>query len=229
MTSTALLADTRSEVQLDQTCFYPRGGGQDWGHGVIKNTDASAILQVQEVRLDSFGFVHHIGTYTTGAFKEGEAVFCHVDEERRTKNSRLHSAGHVIDLAVDRLGLPWIPGRGAHYPDVSFVEYEGSIDPHEGETIRQRIEATANSIITKGGQNEIRFMPVSAMHNVCRHVPNTIPTNKPARVVMYDGMFGVPCGGTHVLEVSDIGQLTITKLKTKKGFTKVSYRVEGVT
>jgi Ser-tRNA(Ala) deacylase AlaX len=71
-------------------------------------------------------------------------------------------------------------------------------------------------------------MPVSEMHTVCRHVPTTIPTHKPARVVIYHSNFGVPCGGTHVADMHDIGAIAITKVKTKKGLTKVSYVVEGI-
>ncbi len=111
---------------------------------------------------------------------------------------------------------------------MSFVEYQGEVNPEEIETIRTQIEQIANEAVEKDSQNEIRFMPVSEMHTVCRHVPPSIPTNKPARVVIYNGDFGIPCGGTHVRNLHDIGKITITKIKSKKGLTKVSYTVEGI-
>lgn len=138
--------DERTDIQLDQTCFYPRGGGQDWDTGTIKSVDGSAVFAVQEVRLDENGVVHHIGAFQSGELKPDEEVACAVDTERRTINTRLHSAGHVVDLVVDRLKLPLVPGRG----------------------------------------------------------------------------------GTHVADLHDIGKITITKVKTKKGLTKVSYAVEGI-
>ena len=220
--------DGRTDIQLDQTCFYPRGGGQDWDTGAIKSVDSSVVFDVQEVRLDENGIVHHTGAFQTGSFKVGDEVQCIVDTERRSINTRLHSAGHVVDLAVDKLKLPLVPVRGGHYPHMSFVEYEGEIAPEEAESIRQQLEQVANEVIEKGGRNEIRFMPVSEMHTVCRHVPPNIPTNKPARVVIYNGDFGVPCGGTHVTDLQDIGRMTVIKVKTKKGLTKVSYAVEGI-
>ncbi|HTE21870.1 MAG TPA: alanine--tRNA ligase-related protein [Candidatus Limnocylindria bacterium] len=216
------------DIQLDQTCFYPRGGGQDWDTGTIKSADDSAAFAVREVRLDEHGTVHHIGTVTAGTLKAGDRVSCSVDPARRMINTRLHSAGHTVDLAVDRLKLPLTPVRGGHYPHMSFVEYEGTVEPEQAEEIRQKVEAIVHEVIDKGSENEIRFMPVSEMHTVCRHVPPNIPANKPARVVIYDGTFGVPCGGTHVKNVHDIGQVHVTKLKTKKGLTKVSYTVEGI-
>ncbi len=48
------------------------------------------------------------------------------------------------------------------------------------------------------------------------------------KVVVLCGDFGVPCGGTHVQRLFEIGKLEITKLKHKQGAVKVSYRVEGI-
>jgi len=214
------------DIILDQTCFYPRGGGQDWDTGSIQGTDSQNIFEVTEVRLDEHGIVHHIGTYTAGKFIVGAQVLCNVSQERRTLNTRLHSAAHVIDLIIDRLKIPWIPGKGAHYPHMSFVEYEGEIDPQKADALRAQVETACNQVIAQGCANEIRFMPVSQMHTVCRHVPTNIPSNKPGRVVIYCDTFGVPCGGTHVSNVSDIGPITITKIKRDKERVKVSYALK---
>jgi Ser-tRNA(Ala) deacylase AlaX len=111
---------------------------------------------------------------------------------------------------------------------MSFVEYEAEVSPDEAESLPAQIEQTANEAIVAGSRNEIRFMPVSEMHTVCRNVPENIPTNKPARVVMYSDDFGIPCGGTHVKDIHSVGKITITKIKSKKGVTKVSYAVQGI-
>lgn len=180
---------------LDQTCFYPRRGGQDWDTGTI--TSGDGVMHVEEVRLDGEGNVHHIGTMHGTPPAEGAEVLVEVDARRRELNSRIHSAGHLIDLAVDRLGFAWMPGRGAHYPYMSFVEYSG--------------------------ENEIRFMPTEEMHTVCQFVPDYISANKPGRVVMYHGDFGVPCGGTYVKNLSEIGRVGIAKVKKKDKAIRVSY------
>lgn len=227
--STRLQADGRSDVILDQTCFYPRGGGQDWDTGTISGDDDAIIFRVDEVRLDEDGVVHHLGAFDNDSvFVAGNAVRCAVDAARRDTNTRLHSAGHVVDLAVDKAGLGWGPVRGAHYPHMSFVEYDGAVPPEGSEHIKHRLQAIVDEALRAGGANEIRFMPVADTPSVCHHVPPNIPTNKPARVVIYNGNYGVPCGGTHVAEVKDIGKVTITKVKTKQGLTKVSYSVEGI-
>ncbi len=217
--------DGRTDIVLDQTCLYARGGGQDWDHGTISKDGAS--FNVNEVRLDEEGNVHHFGTVELGSFAAGDHVNCVVDHERRMINTRLHSAGHVLDMAVDSLGLDWLGGKGQHYPDLSAIEYTGTWDETKAEELRAQIEQKANDLIEAGSENKLLFMPVEEMHTVCRHVPENIPRNKPGRVVMY-GDFGIPCGGTHIRNIHDIGKVYATKLKEKKGIIRLTYAVAGI-
>jgi Ser-tRNA(Ala) deacylase AlaX len=220
--------DERMDIVLDQTCFYPRGGGQDWDMGAIADKDSDARFSVEEVRLDETGTVHHIGHFTAEGFIAEASVGLRVDTDRRIVNTKLHSAGHVVDMAVDKIGLGWLPTKGAHYPHMSFVEYDGEEASKTNEDIQSDLQQVVDAATSTGNKNEIRFMSVEEMHTVCRNVPDNIPTNKPARVVVYDGNFGVPCGGTHVASLDQIGHVTITKIKSKKGSTKISYAVEGI-
>ena len=59
VTAVTVLEDGRLDVVLDRTCFYPRGGGQDWDTGTIRG--GHAAFRVEEVRLDEHGVVHHLG------------------------------------------------------------------------------------------------------------------------------------------------------------------------
>ncbi len=45
---------------------------------------------------------------------------------------------------------------------------------------------------------------------------------------MYGEDFGIPCGGTHVRNLSQIGDLKVTKLKEKQGVIRLSYSVVGI-
>lgn len=211
--------DGRQAVILDQTCFYPRGGGQDWDMGEVKG---KSVFAVEEVRLDPEGIVWHIGS---GDMQSGEQVTCTVDTTRREHNTRLHSAGHLLDMAASTLYPDWVPGKGAHYPHMSFVEYEATTNDPEG--VKQALEQKMAELQANGTDNTLQFMSVEELRKVCRHVPEYLPKNKPTRVVLY-GDFGVPCGGTHVKNIKDIGKIDVTKVKSKKGITKVSYRVEGI-
>lgn len=218
--------DQRVDMILDKTCFYARGGGQDWDTGNISKT--SAAFEVEEVHLNPEGQVHHIGHVTEGQFNIGDNVDCRVDHDRRHVNTRLHSAGHVIDMAIDSLGLDWIATKGQHYPNLSAVEYAGTWVSERADELRVQIEDRTNYFIDRGGENKIKFMPVDEMYEVCRHVPENIPKNKPGRVVIYGDNFGIPCGGTHVTNLEQIGATRIPKVKEKKGVIRVSYTVDGI-
>lgn len=224
--SFSLIENGRTDIILDQTCFYARGGGQDWDRGVISGP--KAVSSVEEVHLDEEGQVHHIGRLASGSFSEADGVMCVVDHERRSVNTRLHSAAHVIDMAVDSLGLDWIATKGQHYPHLSAVEYSGTWNPEKAEELRTELEALTDAFIKKGSSNIIRFMFVEEMKTICRHVPDNIPKNKPGRVVLYGDNFGIPCGGTHVRDIRQVGEINIPKIKEKKGAIRVSYTVEGI-
>lgn len=225
--SPAMVVDVLEEncktvVLLDKTIFYPQGGGQPFDTGVIENPSGKFL--VEEVRFVD-GIVKHVGRFEQGGFKKGDAVTCCVDKGRRELNSRLHSAGHVVDMAVAALKYDWTPGKGYHFPDGPYVEYTGNLKPEDKEKIKNAIESTCAQFINEGRTTKLLFMDKDAMKKVCRFVPDYLPANKPSRVVMY-GDFGVPCGGTHVSNVHDIGSITIRKIRTDGQTIRVSYQIE---
>jgi Ser-tRNA(Ala) deacylase AlaX len=213
--------DGKEVVTLDQTVFYPQGGGQPYDTGEIDNEDTKFV--VEEVRFVD-GEVLHIGQFDGRKFIQGEDVKCKVDEARRNLHSRLHSAGHVINMAVDQLGyVEWVPTKGFHFPEGSYVEYETKEDIDK-EKLKVDLEKTIADIITKNPKAEITFLEASKLSSICKFVPEYVPKDKPSRVISYDG-FGIPCGGTHVKELKGIGKITIKKLKTQAGTLRISYQI----
>src|SRR5579871_4429046 len=95
-----IIQENNTIIILDHTIFYPQGGGQQYDKGIMENKNGKFI--VEEVRFID-GIVKHIGKFEHGTFNINDKVTCLVDQNRRELNSRLHSAGHVIDMAVDGL------------------------------------------------------------------------------------------------------------------------------
>ncbi|MEK7471873.1 MAG: alanine--tRNA ligase-related protein [Patescibacteria group bacterium] len=213
--------DGKTVVYLDQTVFYPQGGGQPYDTGTISSGDIKFV--VEEVRYAE-GEVLHIGRFEHVRFMEGEQVRCTVDAERRLLNTRLHSAGHVLDMAVNELGYDWKPGKGYHFPDGPYVEYQADLKGEPVEAIIAKLDEKISEILTRDIKTEIRFVTLEEMASLCRHVPEYLPKDKPSRVVLY-GNFGVPCGGTHVSQFGDIGGVRVRKMKDKDGTLRVSYEM----
>lgn len=208
-------------VVLDQTCFYPKGGGQDFDLGDI--TSGKVEFKVEAVFFVD-GEVNHIGEYIKGTFSAGDSVTCTVNRTRRQLNTRLHSAGHTLDMAVRKLGWEWTPGKGAHYPHMSFVEYSGPFDSEQKQGLIAELQTMIDSLLQKGSTNTIQFMTPEEMAATGAVVPESLPKGKPTRAVFYDN-FAVPCGGTHVRNIKEIGTVTVTNMKRKDGNIRVSYSV----
>lgn len=211
-TCVATVAEIRKEngittIILNQTVFYPQGGGQPYDTGIISNDHG--VFTVTEVRYED-GAVHHSGTFEIGEFTIGETVTCEIDIEKRKIHTRLHSAGHLLDIAIKELNLTWKPGKGYHFPQGPYVEYSGNINKDEVQAVIQSIETRCKEIILRNIETKIEFS-----ETVTRD-------GKPLRTIYY-GDIGVPCGGTHVANLRDIGEMVIRKIKQDKGVIKVSY------
>ncbi len=68
----------------------------------------------------------------------GDKVLMKIDEETRRNHARIHSSGHLIDLAVQRLSnfsliseYGWETSKGYHFADGPFVEYKGVLENNE--------------------------------------------------------------------------------------------------
>jgi Ser-tRNA(Ala) deacylase AlaX len=206
---------------LDQTIFYPQGGGQPYDTGIISHN--SKKFFVEEVRFID-GVVKHIGKFEGEAFEAGETITCSIDVERRQLHTRLHSGGHLVDMGLKQLGITWRPGKGYHFPNGPYAEYAGSLENFDIEKLKADLENACNEIIQKGIETKVLFTPKEEMGSVCAFVPDYIPANKPARVVLY-GDYGVPCGGTHVANLKDIGIISIRKIKQDGENIRVSYSI----
>jgi len=213
--------DGRSVVILDRTVLYPQGGGQPYDTGSI--TNGASTFTVEEVRFVD-GEVRHIGRFSGPAFLPDEDVHMTVDAERRKLNARLHSAGHLVDMAVTELGLAWTPGKGYHFPDGPSVAYAGQLDPERRDDTMTQIQQQVDKLVQQDLPVSARFVTYEELQQICHHVPDTLPAGKPIRVVQFDD-FAVPCGGTHVRSLGELGQVSIAKIKIKDGSVTVGYDV----
>jgi len=202
---------------LDQTVFYPGGGGQPADTGEISVLDTTQ--PVQEIWMEEPGIVMHRVANCPSTLTPGATVHMHVDTPTRALHNRLHSAGHVIDLAVHRLGFDWTPTKGAHFPAMSFVEYSSNTPLPEG--AKDKLQEQCNELIAAGSANTIKFID-AAGHPLTNPGLGHMDAE---RVVAYDD-FNLACGGTHVADIAEIGNLLIKKAKKKKNTVKVSYTLE---
>ncbi|CAN8269233.1 unnamed protein product [Cochlearia groenlandica] len=224
--------DGRTALILDSTVFHPQGGGQPSDTGFVEFVGSDLKFSVQDVRSKD-GIVLHYGVFEGSNpesgmnIEKGKEVNLLVDESRRKLNSRLHSAGHLLDVCMDKVGLGHLePGKGYHFPDGPFVEYKGSVPQGEVQTKVKALEAEANELISKGGKVFAAILPYEEASMHCGgSLPDYIPKGSTPRILRLGENPGCPCGGTHVSDISDIVSMKVTQMRTKKGMTKIFYTI----
>ena len=206
-------------IIVDRTIFYPQGGGQPSDVGFIKSDHAT--YKVSSVRLNDSGLVLHYGEYIEGAFAVGQQINLSIDLDKRIVNARVHSAGHLLDCAVSSLDLAHLkPTKGFHFPEGPYVEYEGVLE-NKNDWINP-IQEKINDLV----KENIQISNYSLSFEEAAQKKIWAPAGKSARVVDFEGFEGCGCGGTHVLNSSEIGEISIRKIKVKKGVTRIAYALK---
>jgi hypothetical protein len=130
-------------VVLDQTVFHPQGGGQPADVGTLEG-ESGAPFAVSMVKKGPTGVVRHEGASPTPPpFAAGSRVRCAVSEQPRLLNARVHSAGHLIDVAMTNSGMAsrLRPTKGYHFTPGSYVEYEGDkLDVSERDKLLTKLQ-----------------------------------------------------------------------------------------
>src|SRR6056297_2755925 len=78
------------DVVLDQTMFYPEGGGQPGDHGTL-STDEKTV-QVDDTQIEDGVVLHH----TEESIGKGDIVRGQIDVGRRRRLMRHHTATHLV-------------------------------------------------------------------------------------------------------------------------------------
>jgi Ser-tRNA(Ala) deacylase AlaX len=208
------ILDTQNGMALilDQTIFYVQGGGQPGDKGTISNSDG--VFQVIKTVFNEDGLAVHLGNFIEGGFEASAEVGLKVDSVSRQLNSKIHSAGHLIDLAVKNSGLTWKSGKSYHYPEGSYIEYASDFSADLGAQIPSLIEQINKEYDNLVKQN----LPFQI-----RLDKNQTYKGQPLRIVSTAGLIECPCSGTHVESTSELAGFKITKIKVKSGVIKVSY------
>jgi alanyl-tRNA synthetase len=110
-------------VVLSSTLFHPQGGGQPSDVGFLRvggggDEDSSPrVFEVLHVSTDpGSGEIAHVGAFVGDGGEAnipvGSRVACEIDAQKRTLHARLHSGGHLCDIAVRSCGFDYlVPGK----------------------------------------------------------------------------------------------------------------------
>lgn len=200
-------------IQLNETIFHPKGGGQPSDEGTINGIQVVYVHKeiFDKSRLDQFEILHCFDENQPLNFKEGDEVVLKVDFLKRKLHSRLHTAGHLVAEAV-RKNFPELEGyQGNHYPNDSYVKFR-MLDPaqiYEKEEIKNKTSVEIQSWV----KNDL---PIS---------DHMLETGIRSIKITQDW---AACGGTHLTSLREIGSIEISdvSINKKDQSVTVKYRID---
>ena len=182
----------------------------------------------------SFSFSTNLVTHHC-VYEEGQPSFdldgdnswkLSVDEETRLLYSKYHSAGHLVDSAMYRLGYELPPEKGYHFLDGPYVEYRGAIAAEKREELVTKLKEEFVKLCNEDIPTTICMMAKEEaekeLNRTQKNFDFEVFSDPEVRIVGVAD-FRCPCGGTHVHSTKELEDFTVTGLKVKKGKTKVKY------
>jgi misacylated tRNA(Ala) deacylase len=214
------LTEDGSGIILDQTAFYPGGGGQPADRGEI--TWAATVFSVKRVRKIADDVVHYL-EITDPLPQVGDTVTGQVDWSWRYPLMRTHTAMHILCGVIFR-------DYGASVTGGDMEPLKGRMD-FEFETMHkdlvQEIEAAVNQEIQNARPIQVAILPreeAFKIPDLIRTKINLLPAGiQSVRVVEIKGLDLQADGGTHVKNTSEVGKMRIVDYKSKGKINKRIY------
>jgi alanyl-tRNA synthetase len=209
-------------VVLDTTPFYAESGGQVGDQGVIKaGAGAFEVEDTLKIQADVFG--HH-GVVQSGVLKVGDTVDAQVDEAKRARTIRNHSATHLMHKALREVLGGHVQQKGSLVdPDKTRFDFSHNA-PLTSEEIA-RVEQIVNAEILQNHPTQAQHM---SMDDAIKHGAMALFGEKYGDTVrvLDIGSSKELCGGVHVTRTGDIG---LFKIVGEGGVAAGIRRVEAVT
>ena len=199
-----------SNVMLDQTIFFPEGGGQPSDRGTLGNT------KVEYVRFTDGEIIHQV----KGEIKEGDLVHSILDWDWRYKYMKIHTAGHLLHDVLMTMVDGLIPVKGSHGKK-AFLEYPGSLDP----ATKEELEKKVNDILQKDLPVVTKETTYDELAKDCKFLPPHLPKDKPLRMIKIGDYPPMPDGGVHVKTTKEIGKIWIVNITSQNGITNIRYGI----
>ncbi|ANH74814.1 threonyl and Alanyl tRNA synthetase second additional domain protein [Ralstonia insidiosa] len=199
-------------IELDQTVFYARSGGQAGDTGVLALGDGQTIAIADTVYSPDRQTVLHVpaeGADLT-LLASGTPVTASIDWDRRHRLMRLHTCLHLLGSLIP---VP-VTGCGIS-PDSGRIDF----DLPESTLDRDTLTTQLNELIGRNTPVRIDLITpeeLAAQPELVRTIGAAPPVGAGAiRIIRIDGIDRQPCGGTHVRATGEIGRVVVTKIEKK--------------
>lgn len=199
---------TDNRVALDQTIFYPTGGGQLHDTGSMTSNDEEwEVVDVQKKDV-----IYH--ELDRSPPTESTTVTCHLDWSRRYTQMRAHTAQHL--LSAHLLEEYDAPTRGNQLGlmesrlDCAYSRFEEPQLQHIEERLNELIAADL-PVRWYTMDRETAEAELDQERTRLELLPDSITNVRIVEIADFDR---TACAGTHVEATGEIGEITVTGRET---------------
>ncbi|HEY6985377.1 MAG TPA: alanine--tRNA ligase, partial [Rhodanobacteraceae bacterium] len=210
-------------VILDRTPFYAESGGQVGDAGKLA-TDHGQFDVTDTIKLAG-AFHGHVGRWSGGVLRGGEAVVASVDAKRRQATVLNHSATHLLHAALRNVLGEHVQQKGSLVaPDRLRFDF-AHFQPVSAADLR-RIEDLVNAEVRRNVAAEVHEMAYQAALDFGAIALFGEKYGDEVRVLKIGDFSTELCGGTHVARTGDIG---LFKIVSESGVAAGVRRIEALT
>jgi len=209
-------------IVLEDTAFYPTGGGQPYDTGkLIRTRDNKEFLVVSVSKFN--GIISH-EIKSCEDLKEGDEVKGIIDWNRRYRLMRMHTAAHILNYVFLKDDTTIKTTGNQLEEDKSRIDFR--FPPDFDKATLPQYEKEANEIIQKETPIHIKILPREkaltdpAMIKLAKGFDENI---KEVRLLEISGYDIQPCGGTHLHNCKEIGHITFLKFDNRGAGNKRLY------
>lgn len=193
-------------VVLNETAFYPTGGGQPHDTGTLNGIPVSNVEEVNgEIR-------HFIVEQLHTEEVEGK-----IDWERRFDHMQQHTAQHILSAAFwDHFNIPTI---GFHLGKET-ITIDLETENLHAETVEKAMQI-ANKIVFENHPIRIEWMNLEEAKTLPLRKEPTMTEN--IRVVIIENYDYNGCGGTHPKHTGEVGLIQVLGWERNKGSIRLTF------
>ncbi len=190
------------EVILDQSVFYPEGGGQPGDCGTLLIEGTKESVEVFDTHEKNEEILH----YTKTAIPIGTVVTGTINWERRFDHMQNHSGEHIVSgLICSRFGCNNV---GFHMgKDMTTIDFDGEFSQEE----MQEIELAANERIWRNELTQIQSYTEEEVKSVEYRSKKEL--HGMVRIVTFPDADICACCGTHVTRTGEIGLIKLLSIQ----------------
>jgi alanyl-tRNA synthetase len=205
---------------LDRTIFHPKGGGQPSDQGTLQS--ASCAIEVRKAMFGK-GTVIHYGKIIQGTIDNG-VLIGEINWPRRYQLMKRHTAGHLLDHCLFYVTGSPVRTTDSWLGEGCYVGYQGTAP--SSSQIEHAVQM-ANEWIQKGRPVILESISAQELLRRAPNAPNIyrLPVLETYRIVTICGCAPIPCAGTHLRNIREIGHVAVSKIEQQDDTFRVYYDV----